>query len=213
MTVTSNQQAAISHELLHTDSQNADFRLPSSDFTLLTSDFCLLLSAARCQLSAGPEPVTRLREGFGAARAKTLRPMKYFLKQAQKESITGKISSCLLQADELICAYVFGSFTTAAAFSDIDLGILLHNKRLHTPLSIELGFERQIERLIEYPVDVRILNSAPLSFCQRVIHCGRVIVDRNPNLRADFEGKILKQYFDFSRYRRRYLAEVLNAPL
>lgn len=46
-----------------------------------------------------------------------------------------------------------------------------------------------------------------------VIRSGRPIVDKDPNLRADFETRILKHYFDFSPFQRRYLREVLNAPV
>jgi hypothetical protein len=63
------------------------------------------------------------------------------------------------------------------------------------------------------PVDVRVLNGAPLSFQYHVIKDGQVIVDHNPDIRADYEGRVLKQYFDFSRFRMRYLKEVMHAPL
>lgn len=66
---------------------------------------------------------------------------------------------------------------------------------------------------LKYPMDIRIINRAPLSFCQSVIRNGRIVVDRDPNMRADFEGLILKQYFDFAPFHRRYLCEVKNAPV
>jgi len=74
-------------------------------------------------------------------------------------------------------------------------------------------FENNIEKLISIPVDVRVMNAAPLSFQYQVIHDGRVMIDREPQHRAEYEGQILKQYFDFSRYRKRYLKEAVYAPL
>jgi hypothetical protein len=62
-------------------------------------------------------------------------------------------------------------------------------------------------------VDVRVIDRAPLSFIQGVLRHGRLIIDRDPDFRADFTGRILKQYFDFSTFRERYLAEIENAPL
>jgi hypothetical protein len=38
-------------------------------------------------------------------------------------------------------------------------------------------------------------------------------LDKDPNLRADFEGQILKQYFDVAYFQRQYLQEVANAPV
>lgn len=139
--------------------------------------------------------------------------MKYSIESSQKLSIVEAISSCLTgQPEGISIAYLFGSFITVKSFSDIDLGILTH-KELKRPLDFEIKLENELEKLTKYPVYVRILNGAPLCFCHEVIRDGRVILDREPSLRADFEGKVLKQYFDFFRFRRCYLAEVVNAPV
>lgn len=138
--------------------------------------------------------------------------MKHFLEQTQKENVVKQIVSALTEYDEIILAYVFGSFIQSDYFSDIDLGILLE-ETLATPLNIELQLEIALEDIVHYPIDVRILNQAPLSFCQNVIRYGRVVLEKDANLRADFMGRILKQYFDFAPFRRRYLKEVSNAPI
>jgi predicted nucleotidyltransferase len=138
---------------------------------------------------------------------------KQYLKAHEKEDIVSAISSHLQREHkEIAAAYLFGSFVKEEAFSDIDLGVLM-NIELERPLEYELELESRLERLFKYSVDIRIINGAPLSFCQNVIRHGRVVVDRDPNLRADFEGHILKQYFDFAPFRRQYLAEVKNAPV
>ena len=139
--------------------------------------------------------------------------VKHNLRSSQKETVVKKISSYLYtECEDITAAYLFGSFITERAFSDIDLGIII-NMELERPLHYELDLESKLERVIKYPMDIRIINRAPLSFSQSVIRNGRVIVDRNPNLRADFEGQILKQYFDFAPFRRRYLSEVIYAPV
>lgn len=139
--------------------------------------------------------------------------MKHSLKKSEKEKIIQKIISRLFeQHDEILTVYIFGSFISARYFSDIDIGIIAAMD-LSKPLEFELELENRLEKVIKYPVDVRILNQAPLSFAQNVFRSGRVIIDKNPNLRADFEGRILKQYFDFSPFQQRYLQEVINAPV
>lgn len=130
----------------------------------------------------------------------------------QKEDITKMISGCLQQYESIVAVYLFGSFITRSFFSDIDIGILVDGGQARS-LVYEMGLERKIENKIKYPIDVRLLNSAPISFCQNVIRDGEVILDRNPNLRSEFEGRVLKEYFDFSRFRKRYLQEVINAPV
>jgi len=80
-------------------------------------------------------------------------------------------------------------------------------------LNFELDLENKLEKIVKYSVDVRVLNRAPLSFSQNVIRQRKVILDKDPNLRADFEGQILKQYFDVAYFQRQYLQEVANAPV
>ena len=139
--------------------------------------------------------------------------VKHNLRSSQKEAIVKKIYSYLhTECKDIIVAYLFGSFIKEGSFSDIDLGIIT-SMEPERPLNYELDLESRLERVIKYPMDIRIINRAPLSFSQSVIRNGRIIVDRNPNLRADFEGQILKQYFDFAPFRRRYLSEVIYAPV
>jgi predicted nucleotidyltransferase len=138
---------------------------------------------------------------------------KQYLTAPEKDDIVSTISSYLQgECKEITVAYLFGSFVAAESFSDIDLAVIT-NVELENPLDYELNLESQLEKIVRYSVDIRIINGAPLSFCQNVIRHGRVVVDRDPNLRADFEGHILKQYFDFAPFRRQYLAEVKNAPV
>jgi len=139
--------------------------------------------------------------------------MSHTLSRAEKEKVIQIISSHFLQQyDEILAVYIFGSFISERHFSDIDVGIITAMD-LNKPLDFELKLENRLEKLIKYPVDVRILNRAPISFSQNVFRTGRVIIDKNPNMRADFEGRILKQYFDFSPFQQRYLQEVTNAPV
>lgn len=139
--------------------------------------------------------------------------MKRSLKPADKKQLLSKITDHLATlCPDLVAAYVFGSFVTADAFSDIDLGLLL-SENASRPLLLELDLETELEKTTACPVDVRVLNGAPISFIQSVIRTGEVIVDADPNRRADFEGLILKKYFDFAPFRARYLAEVTHAPL
>ena len=137
---------------------------------------------------------------------------KHHRSGSEKDRIIERISDFLLtRHKEIISAYSFGSFVSSDVFSDIDLGLLLH-KTPAEPMTYEINLERELENSISHPVDIRILNKAPISVCQAAVR-GKVILDRDLNRRADFENRVLKEYFDFSTFRRRYLAEVLNAPV
>ena len=137
---------------------------------------------------------------------------KYNISKQKKGEIIKTISTCLLQHDEIFAAYIFGSFITGESFADIDLGVLLRHE-FENPLEYEIELESKLEKLVKFGMDVRALNRAPVSFAQNVIRYGQIIVNNDPNRRSDFESYALKKYFDFARFRRRYLAEVSNAPI
>jgi len=138
--------------------------------------------------------------------------IKHTITKQEKEKITKTISSHLQKHKEIFAVYLFGSYVTGQQFGDIDLGILVRNKPENL-LEYEFELEIKLEALVKFAVDVRVLNKAPVSFVQNVIRHGQIIIDSKPNTRSDFESYILRKYFDFAPFRRRYLSEVINAPI
>lgn len=127
-----------------------------------------------------------------------------------KQRIIKKIVSYIKNRKEIICVYIFGSFLSSNDFSDIDLGLLLR-KDSDDVLFYEIALENQLEDLIGFPFDVRVLNNAPIPFIYNVLSKGKVVIDNEPNLRADFESRIFRMYFDFDYFRKRYLLDIGNA--
>ncbi len=138
---------------------------------------------------------------------------KKTLNRKEKDILIEKISDFLKTKKYILFAYIFGSFIIEDSFSDIDIGIFIKNKNFKSPLEVELKLEREIENIAHVPVDVRIINHAPLSFIYSILKNRIVIVDNNKSLRADFEGLVYKKYFDFRYLRDEYLREIINAPL
>lgn len=139
--------------------------------------------------------------------------MKNSILTREKETILAKIISLLEAKAFITFAYVYGSFLTSESFQDIDIGAYLTGIERSSPLLIETGTSRELEDMLRIPFDVRILNGAPPTFLYHVIKDGVVIIDRDSSARADFEGLILKKYFDFQHLRREYLREIVNAPV
>jgi uncharacterized protein len=139
--------------------------------------------------------------------------MKRRLEPSEKQALIGAVSSFLQKRKEILFAYIHGSFVGEEAFSDMDIGVYLSEKDDMDRLALELDLESALRELVRIPADVRVLNSAPPSFAYHVIKRSIRVVDKEPNLRADFEGRIFKHYFDMSHYRKRYLKDVADAPL
>ncbi len=115
----------------------------------------------------------------------------------------------------LCVAYVHGSFVESGLFRDIDVALYYHPTPEFNLLDRELDMEVALEEaLIEagfrIPVDVRIVNQAPLSFRYGVIKDGELLLVRNDDRRVDFEVLTLSKYFDFAPFRAAYLTEVLG---
>lgn len=135
------------------------------------------------------------------------------LSAEEKKILIEKISNILKAKEYIVFAYIFGSFASEDSYKDMDVGIFVSGAGDISPLRLELKMEDELEDIIHIPVDVRIINSAPLSFVYNILKNGIIIVDNNRSLRADFEGLIYKKYADFRYFRREYLREIRNAPV
>lgn len=135
----------------------------------------------------------------------------YFQISSQaKEEIITHIRSFLEKLPDLLFAYVHGSFITDEKFRDVDVAVYLKAAPV-SPLQMELDLETEVLDVVKkYPVDVRILNNAPLSFRYNVIKHGKSLVVIDDDARSNFEESTFSHYFDFAPYRKLYLKEALG---
>ncbi|ACI19703.1 nucleotidyltransferase domain-containing protein [Dictyoglomus thermophilum] len=132
-----------------------------------------------------------------------------------KKEIIEKIKNILIQEEYIVFAYIFGSFAYSDRFNDIDIAIYIKDspKDKESILKLELELERKVEDKINIPTDVRLINNAPLGFVYNVLSNKIVIIDRDIDLRADFESLIFRKYFDYKHLIEEYLREIKNAPI
>ena len=127
-----------------------------------------------------------------------------------KATIEGAIVSKLNEHPEILFAYLHGSFLTNELFDDIDIALYLR-KIPHSLLEYELNMEVILSNaVLGTPVDVRLLNAAPLSFQYSVVKEGIPIVVHDKSERAEFQERTIRYYFDFAPFRKRYLEEVFR---
>lgn len=135
------------------------------------------------------------------------------LSDRDKQDLINKISHIFSTKKDIVFAYIFGSFISKDEFKDIDVGVYIYNIETATILKSELELERELEDIIRIPADVRIINNAPISFVYNILRNKVVILDNDIDLRSDFEGIVLKKYFDLQYFRREYLREIVNASI
>ncbi|WP_456471984.1 type VII toxin-antitoxin system MntA family adenylyltransferase antitoxin [Methanocaldococcus sp.] len=125
-----------------------------------------------------------------------------------KEEIKKRIKKILAEKDEIIFAYLHGSFNEIY-FRDIDIAVYVDENKVEDFLDYELKLSTEIEKTVRLPVDVKVLNSAPLSFKYRAIK-GELLVSKDEEVRLRFIEKILMEYLDFKPIEEKIIEEILT---
>lgn len=117
----------------------------------------------------------------------------------------------LVGREEIIFAYVHGSFAEGRPFRDIDVAVWvrLEGIPLGDPLDYEMDAGIELSRLLRVPVDIRRLNDAPVSFQYHATR-GIVLFSRDDEIRYACVERSRRTYWDFEPVARAYLAEVLR---
>jgi hypothetical protein len=119
---------------------------------------------------------------------------------------------CLSKRENIAFAYLHSSFLNQEKFSDIDIAVYIDEKVIGQvdmfDLEVNIGLE--IERELRVPVDVKVLNFAPLSFKYQA-SCGELLFSRDEDKREEFLCNTWAQYFDFLPIAQGYLQELLRS--
>jgi predicted nucleotidyltransferase len=102
---------------------------------------------------------------------------------------------------EVVALFLFGTFDTEKERpdSDIDLAVLIDPQKTkdnsYEMLKAEYYNTSPDFSLLD--VDIVILNAAPTSLKYEILKTGRILLDRNPDLRRLFTALTLQEYFDY----------------
>ena len=121
--------------------------------------------------------------------------------KVDKRKILSQIKDEICKLREVEITYVFGSFCRQESeFNDIDLALVI--KGSYNNLSNEKTAQRvarELERRIEprLELDVKILNSAPITFQYEIIKNGSLMFSRDENKRIEYESSVISEYLDY----------------
>jgi predicted nucleotidyltransferase len=106
----------------------------------------------------------------------------------------------------LVCAYLFGSQArgNARPGSDIDVAVLFKQDPPRTLEGLHLALADDLSAAVGRPVDLVVLNRAPVDLVHRVLRDGVLLLDLNPSARIRFEVRARNEYFDLLPHLQRY---------
>ncbi|NMB12753.1 MAG: nucleotidyltransferase domain-containing protein [Firmicutes bacterium] len=110
--------------------------------------------------------------------------------------------------------YLFGSRVdgTASTDSDYDLGILLRHfdqEKHDTLFACEL--ETDLRQAARAPIDVVLLQRAPVILKYTIIAEGQIIYCVNSDYRTDFEDIVVRDYLDFRPFLDMYYRDMYQS--
>ena len=118
------------------------------------------------------------------------------------------LTKALSKRSHITFAYLFGSKVKGYAneTSDWDIAIYFKEplrKNNHWP-AFEL--EAELSRAIGDTVQITVLNNPlPPVFAFQILKDGIVLLDRDPNLRMDFENRTMRHYYDWQYFLKRQM--------
>jgi hypothetical protein len=116
------------------------------------------------------------------------------LSREQREQVAEMLRTALAAEDEVAVAYLHGSFVLEVPFRDVDLAVYFVSGVPH-PDERALILGERLSRLVRLPVDVRALNTAPVTFRFHAVR-GRLLAARDEEFLSDVLEDTMRRYFD-----------------
>jgi len=119
-----------------------------------------------------------------------------------------RLRESLSAVDGIVAAYVFGSVArgTDKPASDLDVGLLYDTAPQSTLENRPFRLEAELGQQLERPVQLVVMNDAPVDLVHRILRDGILLFDKSPSRRIAFEVRSRNAYFDLlpilERYRR-----------
>lgn len=108
------------------------------------------------------------------------------------------------EREGIAAAWLFGSVArgTQHPGSDVDVGILYSEDPPLTLEGLGFGLQDELEEALRLPVQVVVLNRAPVDLIIRVLRDGKLLVERDRSRRVGFEVRSRNEYWDLAPYLR-----------
>jgi len=138
------------------------------------------------------------------------RERTFKLSTEEKKALMVALREALSRRKEVLFAYVYGSLLSDLPVHDIDIGICVEGIAEDAATGYALDLSSTMQIVSNVPVDVRVINFAPLPFQYQVIR-GELIFERDENARSSMLEDVMRRYLDIEPLLRRGLKEAFAA--
>lgn len=126
------------------------------------------------------------------------------------EIIRSRLRECLAARNEIDWAYLFGSFLDGPGYHDIDVGLYLRPALPRDQVFVyEMDLSTDLTMVLHAPVDIHVLNGAPLGFQVSALR-GELLLVRDEERLTDFIESVGSATAEFAHHAEDYLQEVLT---
>ncbi|MFW5790976.1 MAG: type VII toxin-antitoxin system MntA family adenylyltransferase antitoxin [Bacillota bacterium] len=135
-----------------------------------------------------------------------------------KEARLKKLKKHLYQKEEIIFAYIYGSVARNqdTSRSDIDLAVYIDEDKKPEagPFGYRSELITELQPLAGNDIDLIILNEASNLLAYNVFKEGKLLFNKDPELRTEIQAKTVDKYLDFLpmlKVQEKYLNERIDS--
>ncbi len=118
------------------------------------------------------------------------------LSEPEKSQVVERLRNMLSPIEGIVFAYLHGGFIERSLFRDIDVAVWIKDPNDAFKYTVDLSAKLEIS--LGLPVDLHVLNEAPLPFKYRVFTKGRLLLSKDERLRARIINETVRKYLDFT---------------
>jgi len=119
------------------------------------------------------------------------------INEQERRRIEECIASKLAAEPDVLFGYLYGSFARSQPFHDIDVGVHLEAIHADRASPAALALTQRLSECARMPIDVRILNVAPVSFVYHVLK-GKLVYCRDSAVLAAVIEHTISRYLDIA---------------
>ena len=121
------------------------------------------------------------------------------IRPEQREDVLAKLRVELARVSGLRVAYVYGPVLESDRVHDVDVGVFLDDMAIAQQMNVVDALSVTLSAAVGLPIDIRVLNEAPLPFLYHVLR-GKLVLCRDETFLTDMLEDVARRYLDLAPF-------------